>query len=522
MGHIVGIDLGTTYSCIAYLEGAEPRVISNLEGKPTTPSVVSFTETGDRLVGNLALRQALTNPENTLYAVKRLMGKKYHSEEVQEAEKRLTYKLTEASNGDVMIKLGTRTVTPQEISSMILRYLKKCAESYFGEKVTEAVLTVPAHFDDHQRRATRDAASIAGLEVLRFINEPTSASLAYGLRERQNGIVAVYDMGGGTFDISILEINDGIFHILATSGNSYLGGEDFDNRITDWLLEEFKKENGFDLSENKLALQRLKEAAEKAKCELSYTHESEINLPFIEAGDSSSKHLKKKIERKKLEELTKDLVDKTLPHVEKTLKEAQISPDKLDEIIIVGGQTRMPLIKKSIQEFFGKMPAEHINPDESVAMGAAIQSGILRGDMSDIALLLDITPISLGVETENGLFTKIIHKNTTIPTRKTKAFTTVEDDQKTVQIHVLQGENNDIQDNVSLAKFDLLGIESAPAGVPQVEVTFDIDVNGIVKVYAKDVATGRERAIKVKASSGLSSEELKDIIDDKKKEEPEE
>jgi molecular chaperone DnaK len=521
MGQIIGIDLGTTYSCIAYLEGSEPRVISNLEGKATTPSVVSFTETGERLVGNLAQRQALTNPENTLYAIKRLMGKKYNSEEVKKAEKRLTYKLTEASNGDVMIKLGTRTVTPQEISSMILRYLKKCAESYFGEVVTDAVLTVPAHFDDHQRRATRDAASIAGLDVLRFINEPTSASLAYGLSEKKNGTVAVYDMGGGTFDISILEINEGIFHIRSTSGNSYLGGEDFDNRITDWLLEEFKKEHKLDLAENKLALQRLKEAAEKAKCELSYTHESEINLPFIDAGESSSAHLRKRIERGKLEELTRDLVDKTFPHVEQALNEAGVEPDKLDEIIIVGGQTRMPLIKKSIQEFFGKMPAEHINPDESVAMGAAIQSGILRGDMSDIALLLDITPMSLGVETENGSFTKIIHKNTTVPTRKTKAFTTVEDDQQTVRIHVLQGESNDIHDNVSLAKFDLLGIESAPAGVPQVEVTFDIDVNGIVKVYAKDVATGRERAIKVRTSSGLTQEELDKIIGEKEKEEPE-
>lgn len=512
MSQAVGIDLGTTYSCVSYLEGNTPKVIPNLEGMQTTPSVVSFTSSGEKLIGNLALRQAITNPQNTVFAIKRLMGKKFDSEEVQEARKKIPYELAVAPNGDVMVQVDSITISPQEISAMILSYLKKCAESYFGDEVNQAVITVPAHFDDHQRQATKDAAQIAGLEVLRIINEPTAASLAYGLETKMDATIAVYDMGGGTFDITLLEINEGIFHVLGTNGNSYLGGEDFDNRIVSWLIQEFEKTNGVDLSDDKLALQRIKEAAEKAKRELSFTQETEINLPFIGSDKSGSKHLKQMITRSKLEELTKDLILKTFPYIDQSLSDANLDAEKIDEVILVGGQTRMPLIKDLITDFFKKQPIEHINPDEIVAMGASIQTAIMEGSLKDLILLLDVTPLSLGIETENERFVKIIEKNTTIPTKKTMAFTTVEHDQRRVRIHVLQGESENIRENISLAVFDLVGIGTAPAGVPQIDVTFEIDADGIARVSAKDVSTGREQSIEVRPASGLTPEEVHSIM----------
>jgi molecular chaperone DnaK len=512
MSNVIGIDLGTTYSCLAYLEGGEPRVIPNLEGLPTTPSVVSFTQSGEELVGNLALRQAITNPSNTVSAIKRLLGKKYDSPEVQEVMKKIPYTLTPAKNGDVMVSIDERPITPQEISAKILAYLKKCAEAYFGEAVTQAVITVPAHFDDHQRQATKDSAKIAGLNVMRVINEPTSASLAYGLEKKINQTIAVYDIGGGTFDITLMEINDGIFHALSTNGNTFLGGEDFDNRIVDWVIEDFKQEHGIDLWEDKLALQRIKEAAEKAKRELSFTIESEINLPFICSDEDASKHIQKMLTRKKLEELTGDLVEKTFPFIDQALTDAAIDPDKIDEIILVGGQSRMPLIKKEIAEYFKKEPVEHLNPDEIVAMGACIQSSILQGDMTDLVVLLDVTPLSLGIETEKGRFTKIIDKNTTIPAKKTMAFTTVEANQRRVRVHVLQGEDDFAEYNISLAVFDLVGIALAPAGIPQIDVSFEIDADGMVRVSASDTSTGRTQNIEVKPSSGLTPEEVNKII----------
>lgn len=512
MAKVVGIDLGTTYSCIAYMEGIDPKVIPNLDGLLTTPSVVSITSSGERLIGNLAQRQAFTNPKNTITAIKRLMGKKYDSEEAQETIQRMPYKLTEAANGDLMVELGSEKISPPEISAMILEYLKKCAESFFGEEVREAVITVPAHFNDHQRQATKDSARIAGLEVLRIINEPTAASLAYGLNTNENSTIAVYDMGGGTFDITLLEIHDGVFHVLATNGNTYLGGEDFDNRIVDWLTDEFKRKQEIDLSQDKLALQRVKEASEKAKQELSFTTETEINLPFIYSIDSGSKHIQNKLTRQKLEELTKDLVEKSFPFIDQALEDANLEPEKIDEVILIGGQTRMPLIRSMITDFFRKEPKEQINPDEIVAMGAAIQSGILKGEMKDLILLLDVTPLSLGIETEKDQFIKIIDKNTTIPTKKTRAFTTVEHDQRRVRVHVLQGEEDKASENMSLARFDLVGIESAPAGVPQIDVTFEIDADGIVRVSARDEATQREHGIEVKSSSGLSVEQIDKII----------
>ena len=519
MEKVVGIDLGTTYSCVAYMEGNEPKVIPNLEGMLTTPSVVSITSSGERLIGNLAQRQAFTNPRNTITAVKRLMGKKYDSEEAQETILRMPYELTKAHNGDLMVEMGSQKISPQEISAMILEYLKKCAESYFGEEVHEAVITVPAHFNDHQRQATKDAARIAGLEVLRIINEPTAASLAYGLDVNKNANVAVYDMGGGTFDITLLEINEGVFHVLSTNGNTYLGGEDFDNRIVDWLTEEFKREQNIDLSHDKLALQRVKEAAEKAKRELSFTSETEINLPFIYSINSGSKHIQKKLTRQKLEELTRDLIEKSLPFLDKALEDASLEPEQIDDVILVGGQTRMPLIRSMISDFFRKELKEQLNPDEIVAMGAAIQGGILKGQMTDIILLLDVTPLSLGIEIENDKFFTIIEKNTTIPTKKTKAFTTVEHDQRRVRIHVLQGDEDRASENMSLARFDLVGIESAPAGVPQIDVTFEIDADGIVRVSAKDVSTKREHSIEVKPSSGLTGDQIDKIIKRKQAEE---
>lgn len=512
MAKVVGIDLGTTYSCIAYMEGSEPKVIPNLDGLLTTPSVVSITSSGERLIGNLAQRQAFTNPRNTIIAIKRLMGKKFHSEEAQETIHRMPYRLVEAANGDLMVELGSEKINPPEIAAMILGYLKKCAESYFGEEVKEAVITVPAHFNDHQRQATKDSARIAGLSVLRIINEPTAASLAYGLNEKKNATIAVYDMGGGTFDITLLEIQDGVFHVLATNGNTYLGGEDFDNRIVDWLTEEFKREQGIDLSKDKLALQRIKEAAEKAKRELSFTAETEINLPFIYSEGSGSKHIQNKLTRSKLEDLTRDLVEKSFPFIDQALGDASLEPEKIDDVILVGGQTRMPLIRSMITDFFKKAPKEQINPDEIVAMGAAVQAEILEGNMKDIILLLDVTPLSMGIEAEKDQYIKIIEKNTTIPTKKTRAFTTVEHEQRRVRIHVLQGEEERASENMSLARFDLVGIESAPAGVPQIDVTFEIDADGLVKVSARDVMTQREQGIEVRPSSGLTGEQIDKII----------
>ena len=519
MEKVVGIDLGTTYSCLAYLEGREPRVIPNLEGQATTPSVVSFTSTGEKLIGNLALRQAITNPQKTIFAIKRFMGKKFKSEEVQKAKERMPYPLTEAANGDVAVAVDSDLITPPEISAMILSYLKKSAEAFLGEKVEEVVITVPAHFDDHQRQATKDAAKIAGLKVLRILNEPTAASLAYGFNSKQETTVAVYDMGGGTFDITIMEINEGIFNVLATNGNTFLGGEDFDNRIVDWLIKDFREEHKIDLTQDKFALQRIKEAAEKSKRELSYTLESEINLPFICSEKPASKHIKKTLTRQKLEALTGDLVEKTIPFIEQALENSKLQPEEIDQIILVGGQTRMPLIRKKITDLFGKEPIQNINPDEIVAMGAAIQSGILKNKMTDLVVLLDVTPISLGIETENDTLVKIIEKNTTVPARKTMAFTTVEHNQKKVKIHVLQGESEVASQNVSLATFSLVGIEDAPAGVPQIDVTFEVDVDGLVKVSAKDVATGRQQKIEVRPSSGLTKEEIETLIQKHKEKE---
>lgn len=516
MDRIIGIDLGTTYSCIAYLEGGSPVVLPNLEGLPTTPSVVSFTSAGERLVGTLALRQAITNPQNTIFAVKRLIGRKFVSDEISSARTRLPYKLTEAKNGDVLVAVESRTFTPQELSGMILSYLKGCAESFFGEKVSDAVITVPAHFNDHQRQATKDAALISGLNVQRVINEPTAAGLAYGLNSKKNGTAAVFDLGGGTFDITLMEIRDGVFNVLATNGDSYLGGEDFDNRIIEWLVEDFRKETGIDLHHDKLALQRIKEASERAKRELSFTLETEINLPFICSDQTSSKHLKKILNRQTLEELTSDLVERTIPLIEEAFGAARLDPDKIDDVILVGGQTRMPLVKKRLAEFFEKKPAEHINPEEIVAMGAAIQSGILQGQVRGLILLLDVAPFSLGIETENDGYETVIEKNSTIPLRKTKSFTTVEHNQRRVRLHVLQGENSLASLNKSLAVFELVGIEPAPAGVPQVDVTFEINADGLVKVSAKDVATGLQQKIEVRPSSGLAPNELEAIIERQK------
>jgi len=512
MGRIIGIDLGTTFSCMAYLEGDEPRVIPNMDGLPTTPSIVSFTSSGEKLIGNPALRQAITNPRNTIFAIKRLIGKKFNSEEAKETIRRMPYKLVEAENGDVMVAIDSVTISPQEISAMILSYLKKCAELYFGEEVTEAIVTVPANFNDHQRKATKIAAEIAGLNPLRIINEPTSASLAYGFNTKKNATIAVYDLGGGTFDFTLMEVNEGVFHVLATNGNSYLGGEDFDNRIVQWLIEEFPKENDIDLSQDKLALQRIKEASEKAKRALSFALESEINLPFIYSDSSGSKHIKKTLSRDQLEGLTKDLILQTFPYIERALHDGRLKPKDVNEVILVGGQTRMPLIKTMITDFFGKKPAGNINPDEIVAMGAAIQAGILKGKTSEV-VLLDVTSHSLGIETENDTFVKLIEKNTTIPAKRTRAFTTVENNQPRVRIHVLQGESQNASANTSLAIFDLVGIERAPAGVPQIDVTFEMDADGIVKVSAKDVDTGIEQKIEVKPSSGLTDKEIGKIAD---------
>jgi molecular chaperone DnaK len=516
MSRVIGIDLGTTFSCIAHLDAQKPVVIRNLEGQATTPSVVSFTSSGERLVGNLALRQAITNPEKTVSAVKRLIGRKFDSPEVQAARTRMPYPLGAAPNGDAVVVIDGHEITPQEVSSMILGYLKQCAEAFFGGPVEEAVITVPAHFNDHQRQATKDAGTIAGLEVLRVINEPTAASLAYGLDSRANATVAVFDMGGGTFDITILEIQDGVFHVLATNGDSYLGGEDFDNRIVEWLIDDFKKENGIDLSQDKLALQRIKEAAERAKRDLSFTLESDINLPFISSSGTVSNHINERLTRRRLEELTGDLVKNTIPLIEQALADAHLEPKAIQEILLVGGQTRMPLIRQTIADFFRRQAREDINPDEIVAMGAAVQSAILKGQQTELILLLDVTPFSLGIETEDDTFQRIIDRNTTIPTRKTVPFTTVENNQVRVTIHVLQGEYLQASKNKSLARFDLIGIQPAPAGIPQIDVTFEIDADGLLSVSATDVVTGMNQEVQVRPSAGLSRTEIEAIIEKNK------
>ncbi len=514
MARLVGIDLGTTNSCVAYLEGESPVVIPNLDGLPTTPSVVSFTSTGERLVGTPALRQSIANPRHTIAAVKRLIGQKFASPQVSEAARRLPYTLAEAGNGDVLISVGDELITPQEVSSHILGYLKSCAESFFGEPVEEAVVTVPAHFNDHQRQATKDAAKIAGLSVLRVVNEPTAASLAYGLLKADPGAkVAVYDLGGGTFDVTLLEIADGVFQVLSTSGDSYLGGEDFDARIAEWLMEDFRRETGVDLHEDKLALQRVREAAEKAKKELSFTAETEINLPFITSEGPAAGHIRRTLTRSRLEELTGDLVRRSLPLVERALADARLTPADIREVILVGGQTRMPLVKKEIAGFFGRPPAEHVNPDEIVAMGAALQAGIIRGGVRDLVVLLDVTPLSLGIQTEGDVFQKIIDRNTPIPVRRAMPFTTVENNQRRVKIHVLQGEEMQASRNKSLATFELIGIQPALAGIPQIDVTFEIDADGLVRVSACDTSTGREQGIEVRPSSGLLPAEVRTLAD---------
>ena len=513
MGKIIGIDLGTTNSCVAVMEGGDPVVIANAEGSRTTPSMVAFTDSGERLVGQAAKRQAVTNPENTIFGVKRLIGRKYDSKEVQEDIKVLPYKIVKAPNGDAWVRVKGKDYSPAEISAMILQKMKQTAEDYLGEKVEEAVITVPAYFNDSQRQATKDAGRIAGLKVERIINEPTAAALAYGLDKKGDRKIAVFDLGGGTFDISILEIGEGVFEVKATNGDTHLGGEDFDLRIIDYLADEFMKDQGIDLRKDRMALQRLKEAAEKAKCELSGAMETDINLPFITADASGPKHLNMKLTRAKLEALVDDLIEKVVGPCQIALKDAGLTADQIDEVILVGGMTRMPKVQQKVKEIFGKEPSKGVNPDEVVAIGAAIQGGVLRGDVKDV-LLLDVTPLSLGIETLGGVFTKLIEKNTTIPTRKSQIFSTAADNQTAVEIHVLQGEREMAADNKTLGRFQLVGIPPAPRGVPQIEVTFDIDANGIVHVSAKDLATGKEQSIKITASSGLSEEEIQKLIKD--------
>jgi molecular chaperone DnaK len=511
MAKILGIDLGTTNSCVAVVDVTTPQVIPNREGSRTTPSVVGFTEDGERLVGQIAKRQAITNPFNTIFAIKRLIGRKFDSDEVGRAKNVLPYQVVPAPNGDVKVKIRDREYSPEEVSAFVLMEIKAFAEDFLGEQITEAIITVPAYFNDSQRQATRDAGRIAGLDVLRIINEPTAAALAYGLDNKKNQLIAVYDLGGGTFDISILKLEEGLFEVLSTSGDTYLGGEDFDKRVMDWMIENFQKETGIDLRDDRMALQRLKEAAERAKCELSTAAESRITLPFISADASGPKHLNSVLTRGDFEKMVDDLIQRTIDPVNDALKQAGLTAQKIDEVVLVGGQTRMPKVIEAVQKVFGKEPNRNINPDEVVAVGAAIQGGILRGDIKDM-ILLDVTPLSLGIETHGGLFTKILERNATIPTKNSLIFTTVSDNQNKVQVHVLQGEREFARENKSLGKFDLVGIPPAPRGVPQIEVTFSIDSNGVVGVTARDQATGQSTGVQINPAGGLSKDEIDRII----------
>jgi molecular chaperone DnaK len=513
MGKVIGIDLGTTNSCVAVMDGKNPKVIENSEGMRTTPSIVAFTDDGERLVGQPAKRQAVTNPERTFFAVKRLIGRRYDDPMVEKDKKLVPYKIVKASNGDAWVEADGKTYSPSQISAFILQKMKETAEAHLGQKVDQAVITVPAYFNDAQRQATKDAGKIAGLEVLRIINEPTAAALAYGLDKTKSGTIAVYDLGGGTFDISILEIGDGVFEVKSTNGDTFLGGEDFDMRLVNYLADEFQKEQGINLRNDKLALQRLKEAAEKAKIELSSTTQTEINLPFITADQSGPKHLTMKLTRAKFEALVADLVEKTIEPCRKALKDAGLTAGEIGEVVLVGGMTRMPKIQEVVKQFFGKEPHKGVNPDEVVANGAAIQAGVLQGDVKDV-LLLDVTPLSLGIETLGGVFTRIIDRNTTIPTKKSQVFSTAEDSQNAVTIRVFQGEREMAADNKMLGQFDLMGIPPAPRGMPQIEVTFDIDANGIVNVSAKDKATGKEQQIRIQASGGLSEADIEKMVKD--------
>jgi molecular chaperone DnaK len=513
MGKVIGIDLGTTNSCVAILEGGVTQIIPNKEGGRTTPSVVAFTEKGERLIGQIAKRQAITNSANTIYAVKRLMGRKFNSQEVQRACNVCSYEITEAPNGDCRVRVRGRDYSPPEISAILLQRLKLAAEEFLGDEVTEAIITVPAYFDDIQRQATKDAGKIAGLNVQRIINEPTAAALAYGLGKTENEKVAVYDLGGGTFDISIMEMADGVFEVLSTCGDSFLGGEDFDQRIVDWMIETFKDETGIDLKSDRLALQRLKEAAERAKCELSTATESQLNLPFIAADPTGPKHFNKTLTREKFEELVAELVERTVEPCEKALADAKLGPTDVTKVLLVGGQTRSPIIIQRVREMFQREPSIEINPDEVVAIGAAIQAGVLAGDVKDL-ILLDVIPLSLGIETRGGLFTKLLDRNSTIPTKKSLVFTTVADNQQVVEVHVLQGEREIASGNRSLARFELVGIPPAPRGLPQIEVTFEVDADGIVSVSARDKMTGLEQAMRITPSSGLSASEIYDLIEE--------